>query len=300
MAQFFALKSVKLIDEKLESKQIHLKFWHHLLLSKILVSASIFIAAFILSSSNAYATEANPQIAPNNQVFSSGPQTVTISDTDGSATIHFTTNGTTVTTSSPVYSAAFPVSVTSTIQALAVGSGGTSGITTSVVQIDPSTASIPRSGLLAWQKSDFGLTISGSSVTQWADATGQGMNLTTVPGDTSPTFKSNAVNGLPAVNFNGTTNGFMWPAGFSDLTAGCSIFINYHPIGRSLGYILSLAASGNAVHLRSLLFCFRANNMNEQRRFSTPFAMLSRLNDRIIAHLSLNSTMIASMSFSFD
>jgi hypothetical protein len=209
-----------------------------------LIAPLFFLVLVCLSCKSVSAQEAAPSISPSCQVFSSGPQAITISDTDGSAVIHYTTNGTAVTTGSPTYSAPFPVSVTTTIQALAVGSGGTSAITATVVQIDPSTANIPRSGLLTWQKADLGLTISGSSVTAWADASGNGYNLVTNTGATNPTYHPNAVNGLPAVTYDGVANSSIWAPGFANLTAGCSVFINYHPIGRSSGEILCLSNGG--------------------------------------------------------
>jgi len=220
----------------------------------ILIAPFFFLLLVSLSCSSASAQEAAPSIAPNNQVFSSGPQTVTISDTDGSAVIHFTTNGTTVTTGSPVYSAPFPVSVTTSIQALAVGSGGTSPITTSVVQIDPTTVNVPRSGLLTWQKSDLGLTISGSSVTAWGDASGNNYNLTTNTGATSPTLHTNAVNGRPSVLFDGVANSLIFPAGFANLTSGLSVFINYRPIGRSAGDIINISNHENADNFTTSTF----------------------------------------------
>ncbi len=67
---------------------------------------------------------ATPTFSPAAGNYSSA-QTVTISDTSSGATIHYTTNGTTPTTSSTVYSGPTTVSATETLEALAVESGYT-------------------------------------------------------------------------------------------------------------------------------------------------------------------------------
>jgi uncharacterized repeat protein (TIGR03803 family) len=65
-------------------------------------------------------TAALPVISPNSGTYASAP-TVTI--TDPSTTIHYTTDGSTPTASSPVYTGWFPVSTTETVQAIAVSTG---------------------------------------------------------------------------------------------------------------------------------------------------------------------------------
>jgi hypothetical protein len=67
---------------------------------------------------------ATPTFNPAPGAFPS-PQPVTLSDTTAGAVIHYTTNGATPTTNSPVYSNGTPIQVTSTttIQAIAVASG---------------------------------------------------------------------------------------------------------------------------------------------------------------------------------
>ena len=68
-------------------------------------------------------TVAEPLISPPTGTYTS-PQSVTITDTTPGAIIHYTTNGTTPSLSSPVFNPASPISVTSTqtIKALAVAS----------------------------------------------------------------------------------------------------------------------------------------------------------------------------------
>lgn len=65
---------------------------------------------------------ATPVISPATGTYTS-TQTVSITDSTPSATIYYTTNGSTPTTSSPVYSSSFPVSATTTVQAIATAPG---------------------------------------------------------------------------------------------------------------------------------------------------------------------------------
>src|SRR5277367_7140346 len=91
------------------------------------LSTAVFLVAFGASAS--YATTP-PTISPSYRVYSSGPQTVTITATAGNS-IFYTTNGTPPTTGSTPYTAPFPVSVTTTIEAVAYDGTTLSAITTS-------------------------------------------------------------------------------------------------------------------------------------------------------------------------
>jgi hypothetical protein len=68
------------------------------------------------------ATAATPTFSPAPGTYSS-TQTVSLSDSTTGATIYYTTNGSTPTTSSSKYSAPLPISTTTTINAVAVASG---------------------------------------------------------------------------------------------------------------------------------------------------------------------------------
>ena len=63
-----------------------------------------------------------PTFSPAGGTYSSG-QSVTISDATGGATIYYTTNGTTPTTTSTVYTSPVSISATETIEAMAIASG---------------------------------------------------------------------------------------------------------------------------------------------------------------------------------
>ncbi|MGI9074384.1 MAG: chitobiase/beta-hexosaminidase C-terminal domain-containing protein [Bryobacteraceae bacterium] len=67
-------------------------------------------------------TAATPTFRPVGGTYPTA-QSVTISDTSPSVTIHYTTNGTTPTSSSPVYTGLIRVSTTTTIKAMAAGGG---------------------------------------------------------------------------------------------------------------------------------------------------------------------------------
>ncbi|MBQ9465954.1 MAG: chitobiase/beta-hexosaminidase C-terminal domain-containing protein [Muribaculaceae bacterium] len=68
---------------------------------------------------------ATPVISPSDGTVITGPTSVSISCTTDGATIHYTTDGTTPTSSSTTYSTAFTVSATTTVKAIAVKSGMT-------------------------------------------------------------------------------------------------------------------------------------------------------------------------------
>jgi hypothetical protein len=93
-------------------------------------TSTVAIAVYTIAG-----TAATPTFSPAGGTYTSG-QTVTISDSTAGTTIHYTTNGTAPTASSPVYTAPISVTSTQTIQAIAVGSVvGTSGVGTAVYTI---------------------------------------------------------------------------------------------------------------------------------------------------------------------
>jgi hypothetical protein len=89
-------------------------------------------------------TTASPVFSPLGGTFTT-PQNVTLSDSTAGAVIYYTTNGTTPTTSSAVYSGAIPVGMgTTTVEAMAVASGASqSAVVTATYVVSQAMTAAP-------------------------------------------------------------------------------------------------------------------------------------------------------------
>src|SRR2546422_7246100 len=135
---------------------------------------------------------ATPTFSPGGGTYT-GSVTVTISDATSGATIHYTTDGSTPTTSSPVYSSALTFNQTTTLKATAGASGMTkSGVASATYTIRVATPTF----------SPGGGTYTGSVTVRISDATsGATIHYTTdgsTPTTSSPVYSS-------ALTFNQTT-----------------------------------------------------------------------------------------------
>ncbi len=148
---------------------------------------------------NGAAAAATPALSPAGGTFSSA-QSVVLSDSTPGAVIHYTTNGSLPTVSSPVYSGPISVSVgTVTIQALATASGyATSSISAATYTIQ---ASMPMAMAPTFTPAP-GSYNTGQTVTL-ADATAGAVVYYTTNG-TAPTASS-AMYSAPIALSNGTT-----------------------------------------------------------------------------------------------
>jgi len=114
-------------------------------------------------------------------------------------TIFFTTDGTTPTTSSQVYSSSFTVYSTTTIKAIAVLSGVSSPVATATFTFDPQITNII--GALVWLRSDLGVTSNAGTVSNWLNSDGFNQYYIASQATLSkqPSLLSNALNGHSAI-----------------------------------------------------------------------------------------------------
>lgn len=166
------------------------------------------------------------------------PQSTVALAQDQNATVYFTTDGTTPTTSSQWYNAVgIPLPNTLTMQALGVMPFfNNSSVASSTYQVDSTTFPVPRSGLVLWLRADDGVSTSGSNVTQWNDESGTGNNASQATGTKQPTVVSNAINGLPAVSFNGSSDFLQLPTtALSNFSSGASVLLVTKPTAVTAG-----------------------------------------------------------------
>ena len=75
----------------------------------------------------------------------------------------------------------------------------------------PGFLPVRNSKVSAWLAADRSpKTFNGSNVSQWNDLTANGNNATQVVAVDQPLYVLNAVNGLPAMRFDGVTDFFDW------------------------------------------------------------------------------------------
>jgi hypothetical protein len=126
----------------------------------------------------------------------------------------------------------------------------------------PPPGGIPLTGLKLWLKSDEGLVVNGSSITQWSDSSGAGTHATQPDPARRPIRAPNALAGKPVVRFDGFNDflSFTLPVnGWSAMTMVVvnanasnydgSIFGSYHA---SLFWTPLAGSTGDSVYLTPL------------------------------------------------
>ena len=185
---------------------------------------------FSLTMASAALAVSPPVISPTTGVYSQVEDTVTITAGMGD-TIHVTTDGTPATSASPVYSGPITIGEKAVIRAIARNGGIDSAESIANILNDPLSHPVTRTDLQLWLRSDFGPEVSVSNVTQWNDLSGTSNNAVQGTSADQPIFIDSAINGKPAVSFDGISQHLFLTNGISDLTAGASIFAVVKPIG---------------------------------------------------------------------
>jgi hypothetical protein len=158
---------------------------------------------------------ATPTFSPAAGTYTSA-QSVTISDSSAGATIYYTTNGTTPTTSSSVYSAAIPVSATSTIQAIAAGgSFSQSSPASATYTIHPPAATPTFSPAAGTYTSAQSVTISDSSA---------GATIYYTTNGTTPTTSSSVYSAAIPVSATSTIQAIAAGGSFSQSSPASAIY----------------------------------------------------------------------------
>lgn len=105
------------------------------------------------------------------------------------------------------------------------------------------------SGLTLWVKADSLVLSDNDPVPTWADQSGGAHNFTQVTGGNQPTYKTNIINGLPAVLFDGSTSFMTGPAASSVMsTTAHTTFLVFQAVAGGASTLTPTSAfSGNAL-----------------------------------------------------
>ena len=179
---------------------------------------------------------ATPTFAPPPGTYSSA-QTITISDSTPSSIIYYTTDGTTPTVLSPIYSAPFVISTTTTVKAIATAPGfNQSAVGTAVYTLSFPTAATPTFSPVA------GTYMSPQTVTISSTTAGAAIYYTT--DGTTPTIASNLYISPVSVPTTTTLKAIAVKSSFNNSAVGTALYtINiptvatptFSPIGGTYG-----------------------------------------------------------------
>ena len=159
---------------------------------------------------------ATPTFSPAAGTYSSA-QSVQIADATPGATIYYTTNGTTPTTSSATYSGAITVSASETLQAIAVASGyATSAVGSAAYVINSTTAATPTFSPAAG-------TYSAAQSVQIADTT-SGATIYYTTNGTTPTTSSATYSGAITVSASETLQAIAVASGYATSAVGSAAY----------------------------------------------------------------------------
>jgi Chitobiase/beta-hexosaminidase C-terminal domain len=177
-------------------------------------SSAVGSAAYTI---NAGTKAATPTFSPAAGSYT-GSQKVTISDTTTGSTIFYTTNGTTPTTASAVYTGPVVISATSTVEALAVASGDSAS--------SVGSAAYTISGGSAAATPTFSPAPAGYTATQKvtiSDST-SGASIYYTTNGTTPTTASTLYSGAITVSATETVSAIAVANGYKSSAVGSGLY----------------------------------------------------------------------------
>jgi len=129
-------------------------------------------------------------------------------------------------------------------------------------------------GLSLWlDASDYSsLTLSGSSVTQWNDKSGNRFNMSNIPSFLMPTYNATGFNGNPTVSFVRNASGYPSPlenAAFSFTSKSLTLFFISQRIGSGAKYqrFISTTNTTNNDYNNSESFTVDSGDLNKYLQF---------------------------------
>jgi hypothetical protein len=156
-----------------------------------------------------------PTFSPGAGTYT-GAQTVTISDATAGATVYYTTNGTTPTTSSTKYTGPITVSSSETLEAIAVETGYTNSAAATATYTISLTAATPTFSVPAG-------TYTGAQTVTISDATA-GATIYYTTNGTTPTTSSTKYTGPITVSSSETLEAIAAETGYSNSTVATVVY----------------------------------------------------------------------------
>lgn len=103
------------------------------------------------------------------------------------------------------------------------------------------------SGLSLWLKSDTGITLDGSLVTNWSDQSGNGNDAYVLNSGEEPTYQTNVINGLPIVSFDGAIQVLQIDSSSSLNVSALSVFFVLAKDGNGSGNDIVFIKNGSII-----------------------------------------------------
>jgi hypothetical protein len=184
------------------------------------INSAVGTATYTINSS-----PATPTFSVASGTYTS-TQTVTIADATSGVTIYYTTNGTTPTTSSTVYTGPIAVSSTETLEAIAaVGDPVVSAVATATYTINSNQSTVTATPVFSMAAGTYTHALNGFTIT---DAT-PGATIHYTTNGTTPTTRSPVFSGSVVVGLTTTFQAIAVAPGYSTSALATAVYTITYP-----------------------------------------------------------------------